>query len=262
MNRALVNENQMETSELECFTLEELAPIAKGKIPRHIAIIPDGNRRWAKSQGAKIENGHHNGCNNLILTVRAAKDIGVKAITFYMFSTENWSRDPHEVQALMWLLESFLEEHTPEMIEKGVRFNTIGDLTSLPDSALKAIQATKEATAHCNKIDMIAALNYGARDELRRAFNKILDEIEEGKITRKEITEQMIASHLDTSPWPDPDLFIRTSGEQRVSNFLLWQLSYTEIYIADILWPDFRPNNLLEAVLHFQKRERRFGVDG
>jgi undecaprenyl diphosphate synthase len=241
------------------FSSEELVRLDKNRIPRHVAIIPDGNRRWAKKQEECCDKGHEAGANNLIEIVKAAKDLGIKTLTFYLFSTENWTRSQEEIAALMWLLQEFLNEQCFEMLAQGVRLKTIGDLTAFPSDVLAVVEKTLKATAHCDQIDMVLALNYGARDEIRRAFHHILDLCNKGNLQKEDVTEKLIASYLDTKFCGDPDLLIRTSGEMRVSNFLLWQLSYTEIYVTELLWPQFKPNDLLEAVADFQKRERRLG---
>lgn len=241
------------------FSTEQLAQLGKAKIPRHIAIIPDGNRRWAKQQEELFNAGHKAGANILIDTVQAAKELGVRAVTFYLFSTENWTRPQEEVAALWWLLQEFLREQTAEMIASGVRLNTIGDLSAISKDVVAVIDETKKLTESGNQIDMILALNYGGRDEIRRAVQKIVDKRDAGCLQKDPITETMIADHLDTASWGDPDLLIRTSGEMRISNFLLWQFSYAEFYVSDVLWPDFTSNHLLEAVTEFQKRERRLG---
>lgn len=247
------------TSTSTFFTSNQLELLNKHKIPRHVAIIPDGNRRWAKKQMENPIEGHRSGANTLIEIVKAAKELGIKALTFYTFSTENWTRSEEEINAFMWLLQEFLLSHCQEMIDLGVRLKTIGDIALLPKEAAEAVAQTMVATAECEEIDMIMALNYGSRDELRRAFQRILEDCEKKKIQKEQISEALIAQYLDTAPWGDPDLFIRTSGENRISNFLLWQLSYTEIYITEVLWPDFTPNDLLKAVIEFQKRDRRLG---
>lgn len=241
------------------YTSEQKAGLDPLRLPRHIAIIPDGNRRWAKKQLQNPIAGHRSGANVLIEIVKAAKELGIKAITFYMFSTENWNRSKEEISSLMWLLQEFLRENLNEMLEYDVRLCTIGDLSALPKEALDAVEETRQATAHCSDIEMVLALNYGSRDEMRRAFHRILDDCKKGKLEKEQITESLIASYLDTAKWGDPDLFIRTSGEKRISNFLLWQLSYSEMYITDVLWPDFTPNELLAALIDFQKRKRRLG---
>jgi undecaprenyl diphosphate synthase len=241
------------------FSPEQLASINKSRVPTHVAIIPDGNRRWAKKQEECHNKGHEAGACNLIEIVKAGKTLGIKTMTFYLFSTENWTRSQEEIGALMWLLQEFLKEQCQEMKDHGVRLKTIGNLDALPKEALTVVEETIAATAHCNQIDMVLALNYGARDEIRRAFHCILDKCAEGELQKEDVTEKLIASYLDTKHWNDPDLLIRTSGEMRVSNFLLWQLSYTEIYTTELLWPEFKPNNLLDAIIDFQKRERRLG---
>lgn len=242
----------------ECsyFTPEQLDMVSTNTVPSHIAIIPDGNRRWAKQRDATTARGHREGADILMDIVKAAKSLGVKVTSFYIFSTENWTRDPAEVQALLWLLDSYLTEQCPAMIEHGIRLETIGDISRFPENVCQTIQRTKERTAHCKDIDMVLALNYGGRDEIRRTIQSIVND---SKVYQEEITEGLIARYLDTAQWPDPDLLIRTSGELRLSNFLLWQSSYTEIYTTEVLWPDFTPQHLWEAVLNFQTRERRLG---
>lgn len=247
------------TSLLNYFTKEELVPLDRQQIPSHIAIIPDGNRRWAKKESLNILTGHSAGGNNFIDTVKAAKELGIKALTLYLFSTENWSRDPLEVKALLWVIEQFLITNRKTLIEEGCRLTTIGAIEGLPKGILKILEETKEATASCNKIDVIAALNYGGRDEIKRAFKKMLHDYDQKKITGEDVTESLISSYLDTKAWQDPDLLIRTSGEMRISNFLLWQVSYAEIFFTPVLWPDFRPKDLLEAVIYYQNRIRRRG---
>lgn len=242
------------------FSPGEISVLGKGPVPKHVAIIPDGNRRWAKRERCMIKTGHYHGTKTIIETVKAAKELGIKIITFYLFSTENWIRPKTEVRALMYLLETFLQEQRPIMKQNGIRMHTIGELSRLSKSALKEIHETKETTANCTGIDMILALNYGSRDELCRAFHKILDDYAKQALKKNEITENTIAQYLDTAPWGDPDLLIRTSGEVRISNFLLWQLSYAEIYSCPVLWPDFTPKHLLEALINFQQRERRGGT--
>lgn len=241
------------------FSSQQLARLKQERVPHHIAVIPDGNRRWAKKNQIRFDKGHQAGADNVIEIVKAAKELGVKAITFYLFSTENWSRSQTEIRALMWLLKDFLKKNCNTMLADGVRLKTIGDLSALQKSTLKVVQETMQATAKCSDIDLILALNYGARDEIRRVIHQIIDHCSEGKLQKEEVTEKLIASYLDTSPWGDPDLLIRTSGEMRISNFLLWQLSYAEIHISKSLWPEFGPEDLLDAVIDFQKRERRLG---
>ena len=241
------------------FTQQQTAVLDKKLIPKHIAIIPDGNRRWAKQRRSLTEFGHREGANVIIDIVNAAKELGVQTITIYLFSTENWFRPYLEVKALMWLLEEFLNSQRQSMVNSGIRVSTIGHLPSLSKSALECIDKSIQATAHCDKINLVLALNYGSRNEICRAAQKIVRDIEQGKISAEAIDEKVFSSYLDTAQWGDPDLLIRTSGEMRLSNFLLWQASYTEIYVIDILWPDFRPVHLLEAVHNYQMRDRRLG---
>lgn len=241
------------------FHPSQLALLDRSRLPRHIAIIPDGNRRWAKKRLSSIQAGHREGADTLMETVKAAQELGVEKITFYSFSTENWNRSQEEVLALMALIATYLIEQCEEMVQCGIKLETIGDLSTLPDFLLESIQETKCATKDCDKIRLILALNYGSRNEICRAFKAIVEDYDRKHIDKEDINETMIARYLDTSPWGDPDLLIRTSGELRVSNFLLWQISYSEIHIAPVLWPDFTPQHLMEAILDFQRRQRRWG---
>lgn len=227
--------------------------------PKHIAIIPDGNRRWAKERGLSVAEGHRKGSDVVMDVVEAASELGVKAVTFYTFSTENWKRSTLEVEALMLLLEEYLERETERMLARGVRLKTIGDLTPFSLRLKRCIEESKKNTAHGEAIDFILALNYGGRDELKRAFQKGLRDALEKGLKPEEVGEEAIGCYLDTAEWPDPELLIRTSGEMRVSNFLLWQLSYAEMVMTDTLWPDFTPRHLLDALLTLQSRQRRLG---
>jgi len=241
------------------FTPELMLKLNKQRIPHHIAIIPDGNRRWAKQQHIDKATGHEAGAHNLIDIVLAAKEIGIKVITFYIFSTENWQRDQEEVQFLLWLLESWLVEKRPIFLEHNVRLNAIGDTSRFQKSILDTLDETKKITAHCSDIDMVIAINYGGRNEITRAMRAIYSDIDNNRLTIDQVNEDTMSKYLDTSKWKDPDLLIRTSGEMRISNFLIWQTSYTEVYIADTYWPDFTPTHLFDAVINFQKRDRRWG---
>ncbi len=241
------------------FTDEQKALLKPDKIPKHVAIIPDGNRRWAKIHACSAPKGHQKGADALLDIVQAAKELNIKIMTIYTFSIENWSRPADEVDALMFLLASYLTEQLPAMQQNGIRFHTIGNISKLPDHVIAIVEKTKKETAHCQDIDLILALNYGGRDEISRAMHKLIDDLTAQKLKKEEIDEAAISRYLDTFPWPDPDLLIRTSGEQRISNFLLWQISYTELYMTDLYWPDFKPCHLFDAVRDFQKRERRLG---
>lgn len=249
----------LDTLSDQIYTEEQLLLINKTLLPRHVAIIPDGNRRWARMNGNSIFAGHRTGANAVFNTVKAARELGIEAITFYLFSTENWKRSQDEIAFHMELLQEFLLKHCDEMKENGVRLKTIGTVESFPVEVVRVINQVAEATADGTKIDMILALNYGSRDEIRRVIQHICKENASENPDFQEITEELISSCLDTAPWGDPDLLIRTSGEMRVSNFLLWQLSYTELYVTDILWPDFTPEVFLDALIDFQTRQRRMG---
>lgn len=230
----------------------------KSSVPKHVAIIPDGNRRWAVKRGLNPILGHHWGAEAVIDVVVAAKDLGIKYITFYAFSTENWKRSKEEVDAWMQLFALMLNREEQRLMDEGVKVWTIGDDTPLPDFVKETVAHSKKVTENNTTIHLILAVNYGARDEIKRAITKLLELQKEGKI--EELDEKLIASQLDTSAFPDPELIIRTSGEKRLSNFLLWQASYSEYQAPDILWPDFRPSHLQEAITEYQQRQRRLGA--
>lgn len=243
------------------YSNDELALASSCPLPGHVAVIMDGNRRWVHQQGraGSLFSGHWAGANALTRILEAASDLGIKILTVYGFSTENWRRTPAEVKILLQILYSYLESHRQKMVEESVRFHVIGDLTPFSPELKHSVEITRRATQQGKKIDFIIALNYGGRDEICRAMLKIADDLATGRLSRDAICEKLISSYMDTAPFGDPDLLIRTSGEQRISNFLLWQLAYTEVYMTDVLWPDFTPHDLLNAVLAFQKRQRRVG---
>lgn len=241
------------------FSIEEIQQFKKQPIPQHIAIIPDGNRRWAKRHHLKLGWGHREGANVLMDIVEAAEELGVQTLTLYAFSTENWNRSLIEIGTVMAVIDSYLRRQCATMVQNGVKLETIGDLSKLPKRVLKTLLSVKQATQHCNRINLVLALNYGSRDELCRAVQKIAQEYAQGQIKLTQMTEDYLANKLDTAPWGDPDLLIRTSGELRLSNFLLWQMSYAEVYVTDTLWPDFTPRLLFEALKSFQQRQRRLG---
>ncbi|MCL4319425.1 MAG: isoprenyl transferase [Firmicutes bacterium] len=228
------------------------------KIPRHIAIIMDGNGRWAQKRGLDRAEGHRAGVQALKPIVKESAKLGVQVLTVYAFSTENWSRPQIEVNALWDLLVEYLRIETPELKSEGVRIQTIGNVDALPSRAQKAIDGAKEDTREQTRMVLNLALNYGGRDELVRAVNRWLDECRPVSRARY-VTASAIAEHLDTAGLPDPDLLIRSSGELRISNFLLWQLAYAEIYVTNTLWPDFNPMELRKAIRAYQQRDRRFG---
>ena len=248
------------TEKLSYFLPGELEKINPSHMPHHIAIIPDGNRRWAKKNFSETHKGHHEGANTLMDIVKAAQELKIKMITFYAFSTENWSRPQEEVIGLMMIFSNYLLEQKDEMIRFGIKLETIGDLTRLSPLLNKIIEDTKAATNHCNSMQLILAFNYGSRDELARACKSMFQDYSNKQLSIDDINEETISRYLDTRQWQDPDLLIRTSGEVRVSNFLLWQISYAEIYISPVLWPEFSPSNLLDAVIDYQTRNRRGGI--
>lgn len=237
------------------FSEEDLSRLDLSKTPGHIAIIMDGNRRWAKAKGLPSAMGHWEGAEALTDVLRAAAELGVKTLTVYAFSTENWGRPKEEVEDLMNIFQLYLQRKKETMIRDGVRLDAIGDLTKLPENVTKELEETKKATQHCDRINLVLALNYGGRDEIRRAVQKIVEE----KLEPDQITEECISKHLDTGDYEEPDLLIRTSGEMRISNFLLWQISYAEFFCSEVLWPDFSPKELYRAILTFQSRNRRLG---
>jgi len=252
------------TQETECgsiYSEEQLAQLDLLSVPKHVAIMMDGNRRWAKRQGLPPVTGHWRGAEALTTIVEAASSIGIEALTIYAFSTENWNRSKFEIKSLFRLWKTYLLRQTPRMIEEGVRLNVIGDLSRFPTDIQCAMQESIEATRDGKGIDLILALNYGARDEMKRAIQKLATDCVEKKMSPEQITEEMVGQYLDTARWKDPDLLIRPSGEHRISNFLLWQISYAEIYLTDVLWPDFCEKQLLCAILEYQTRERRLGGD-
>lgn len=233
---------------------------SSGGIPEHIAVIMDGNGRWAKQRSLPRVAGHREGVSSVRDIVEACGQLGVKCLTLYAFSTENWKRPEQEVSTLMRLLVKALRDETDKLYENNVRLTTIGDLESLPSVVQREIYDAFERTKRNTGLNLNLALSYSGRWEITEAVKKIAAEVLDGKISVDDINESFISSYLSTSTMPDPDLLIRTSGEFRLSNFLLYQLAYTEIYISKVFWPDFRRKHLYEAIRDFQKRERRFGL--
>ncbi len=228
-------------------------------VPRHVAIIMDGNGRWAKERGLPRIKGHEEGAKAVRACVEGCGDLKIEFLTLYAFSAENWQRPKAEVSALMRLLERFLKEKTAELVEKNVRLQAIGRLTDLPEPCQRQLHRSIEQTARNNGLTLILALSYGGRLEIIDGIKSLLRAIEQGHIDPAMIDVEMFSKHLYTRYYPDPDLLIRTSGEMRLSNFLLWQLSYTEMYVTPKLWPDFGKEDLLEAVREFSRRQRRYG---
>jgi undecaprenyl diphosphate synthase len=236
--------------------------IDRNNIPKHIAIIMDGNGRWAKQKGAMRIYGHRNAIQAVREAIEGSGELGVNYLTLFSFSTENWSRPKEEVEALMDLLVQTIVAETGLMMKNKVRLNAIGDLESLPKSTYdKLVEVMKQTSANTG-LTVNLALSYSGQWELTKAAQRIAQKVSEGKLSPGEITQQTLADHLDTAGIPDPELMIRTSGEYRISNFLLWQLAYSELYFSDVLWPDFRKEHLFAAIEDYQKRERRFGKTG
>ena len=230
------------------------------KLPAHIAIIMDGNGRWAQKHALGRIVGHQKGAEAVRSTVRTCREIGIKYLTLYAFSVENWIRPAQEVEALMRLLENYLRSEIKEMLDNDIRLTAIGNTKSLKEPIRKTLYEVMEMTARNQGMVLNLALSYGARDEIIGAVNDLIRDIRLGKIADGDITKEQFSAYLDTVGLPDPDLLIRTSGEFRLSNFLLWQMAYTEFYFTDVLWPDFGRKDLLEAIASYQKRERRYGL--
>lgn len=254
-----VCERSLSTDTTQMYTHEEISCLNPERVPAHVAIIMDGNRRWAKQRGLSPLLGHWKGADTLTRIVRAAADLNIKILTVYAFSKENWQRSKEEIDALMHIYKTYLELQREPMLREGVRLSTIGDLSGMPPAVAEALRVSESITAHGKKINLVMAFNYGGRDDIRRAFIRIMEDCEKGLLSKHQITENVIAQYLDTAPYPDPDILIRTSGEKRQSNFLLWQGSYSEFYHTEVLWPDFDEHELLKAVYEYQKRDRRFG---
>ena len=229
------------------------------KIPRHVAVIMDGNGRWAKSKGLPRKMGHVQGGKNVEDLLYVCDDLGIKYFTVYAFSTENWKRSEDEVAALMTLLRSYLSSGFKKAAKNNVRIRIIGDRTRLAPDIQKLIEDLEEDSKNNTGLQFQIAINYGGRDEIVRMMRKTAEDIKSGKVNPEDINEEFISNNLDTKDIPDPDLLIRTSGEQRLSNFLLWQIAYSEFYIADCHWPDFNKEELIKAIEAYNKRDRRFG---
>jgi len=230
------------------------------RVPVHIAIIMDGNGRWAKSRGLERTAGHVAGVTSVRNVITAASQVGVRYLTLYAFSTENWKRPQHEVDALLHLIVVSLEKETPDMVANNVRLNVIGDISRLPEESLSSLRRSLDATSRCTGLQVNLALSYSSRWEIIEAARRIAANVASGKIAPGLVDESVFEANLTTAGIPDPDLLIRTGGDSRVSNFLLWQIAYSELYFTNIYWPDFSGDNLLQAIADFQTRERRFGL--
>ena len=229
------------------------------KLPVHVAVIMDGNGRWAKKQGKNRTFGHQHGVKTVRETTEAAAELGIKYLTLYTFSTENWNRPKYEVEVLMKLLVKTIDKETKTLNKNNIRLNAIGDLKSLPPASYKQLMKSINATAGNTKMILTLALSYSSRCEIVDAVKKIVEKIKTNDISTESIDQELFSSFLNTHNLPDPELLIRTSGENRISNFLLWQIAYAELYFTDTLWPDFRKEDLYKALIDFQGRERRFG---
>jgi undecaprenyl diphosphate synthase len=236
-----------------------MKPEFENKHPVHVAIIMDGNGRWAQQRGMSRIHGHREGADAVRRVVRASREAGIQWLTLYAFSEENWKRPRKEVQALMGLLGTYLKSEIEELQENGIRLRCIGRIDKLPAPARKALVETMSLTASNTDMQLTLALSYGGRQELVDAFTAIAEKIRRGRLGPEIISEDLISRHLYAPDMPEPDLLIRTSGEQRISNFLLWQIAYTEFYLTPCLWPDFGKEEFLQALAEFRKRKRRFG---
>ena len=240
----------------------DILSLKSDQLPQHIAIIMDGNGRWAKKRSLNRIKGHREGAESVRDIVRACREIGIAVLTLYAFSTENWRRPEKEVSALMKLLKGFLKSELSEMMENDIRLNALGQIERFPQDVLAVLEGVMDKTRKNRGMVLNLALSYGGRNEIVTASRRIATEVREGRLQPEEITEKLFANYLYTKGMPEPDLLIRTSGEMRISNFLLWQIAYAEIYVTHTLWPDFRRKELYEILKDFQHRERRFGATG
>ncbi len=233
--------------------------IQVNRIPKHVAIIMDGNGRWAKKQGLMRIFGHRRGVDAVRDAIEFAAEVGIQYVTMYAFSTENWNRPAIEVNALMQLLVDSIEKELPALMKNGIRLKTLGNIAELPGNCAAQLKKAEELTKDNAKTTLVLALSYSGRWDIIEAMKKIGNDIKEGKIQPNEVDDSVVSAALNTAQYPDPDLLIRTSGEQRISNFLLWEIAYSEVYFTNVLWPDFTKNHFLDAILDYQSRERRFG---
>ncbi|MCA1034726.1 isoprenyl transferase [Bacillus infantis] len=255
LNKIKKWKNQAPSSDLR----ERIIKIREQKVPSHVAIIMDGNGRWAKKRALPRIAGHHEGMKVVRRTTKLANELGIKTLTLYAFSTENWKRPKLEVDYLMKLPEEFLGTFLPELVEENVRVQMIGYKDKLPGHTLRAIEKAMEETKDNDGLILNFALNYGSRAEILEAVKRVLNDCQSGIMEESDLNEEVFSAYLMTEGLEDPDLLIRTSGEIRLSNFMLWQLAYTEFWFTDVLWPDFTEGELLEAIEVFQNRQRRFG---
>ena len=236
-----------------------MAALVPSPLPRHVAIIMDGNGRWAQRRGLSRIEGHKRGKESVRAVVEASRRLGIDYLSLFAFSTQNWDRPRREVEALMGLLRRFLRSELRDMLKNGIRLRAIGDIKRLPAALQHELQETCAATQHNHDMTVVLAVSYGGREEIVNAARALAQAVREGRVQPDTIDERMFGSYLDTAGIPDPDLLIRTSGELRLSNFFLWQSAYTELYVTNTLWPDFREAEFLEALAHYRERDRRFG---
>jgi len=234
--------------------------LIKEKLPRHCAIIMDGNGRWAEKRSLDRIAGHQKGAESVRSVVRSSREIGIPYLTLFAFSSENWSRPSVEVEALWVLLKEYLTSELQEMLDNGIRLMAIGDLGRLPRDVASTLNETVKQTSQATGMTLTLALSYGGRDDILQALRRVMVNCRGGTLSPEEVTEGLFSKYLWTVNLPDPDLLIRTSGEMRISNFFLWQLAYTEIYVTSTMWPDFKKEDLIQALLSYQERERRFGL--
>lgn len=236
-----------------------LSSEAKATLPQHVAVIMDGNGRWARQRHLPRVEGHRQGAESARVIIRVAGELGIKYLTLYAFSAENWNRPKEEVDALMKYLVQYLKSETPDLIKNNVRMEVIGQIHRLPENVQEQLRKSTAALSRNNGLTLIMALSYGGRAEIVEAARALARKVRAGELDAADITEKVFAQHLYTRTWPDPDLLIRTSGEMRLSNFLLWQISYTELVVTSTLWPDFRKAQFYEALEEYNRRHRRFG---
>lgn len=239
---------------------DKISLLDRNRLPEHVAIIMDGNGRWARSRAMMRSEGHAEGVNSVNRITRLSSDLGIRYLTLYAFSTENWKRPQPEVDALMHLIGWTIRKETPDLVKNNVKIHLLGEIERLPESVRTDLEEGRRATAECTGLNLMICLSYSSRWELTNATRKIAEKVRKGELAPSDITEETIASELSTAGIPDPDLLIRTGGEHRISNFLLWQCAYSELYFTPVLWPDFDNDAFIDALLDYQNRERRFGM--
>lgn len=241
---------------------QKINRLDKDRIPLHVAIIMDGNGRWAKSKGFVRSDGHAEGVSTVHRVTKMSSDLGIKFLTLYAFSTENWNRPQEEVDTLMYLIGWAIERELPELLANNVKINLLGDIERIPEEPRQRLFYARNATAHCTGLQLNMCLSYSSRWEITEAARKLARLAAQGILNPEDISENTISDNLSTAGMPDPDLLIRTGGEQRISNYLLWQIAYSELYFSPALWPDFSDEDYIDAIIDFQNRERRFGMTG